>query len=92
MFGPQHIANGGGGLVSASAGGLIGVWSVDKWYNLYFELGHAAEQRCLIENSSPAYAQPYRFIPGVHPVIAELPPSGCDIPESIFDPMELLRN
>lgn len=90
IFGPQHIANAGGGTVSASLGELRGVWSIDSWFNLYAELGHSAVQECLIENSSPGYAQPYRAIPGIHPVLAELPPLGCHVPESLFNPLSLV--
>lgn len=90
MFGPDGIANAAGGMVSASVGGLIGVWSVDRWFNLYQELGNSARAQCELENTSPAYSQPYRAIPNIHPVLQELPPPYCDLPLSTFDPMSLL--
>lgn len=91
IFGPQHIVNAGTGTVSASIGGLMGFWSVDSWFNLYAELGRGAVEQCLIENSSPGYAQPYRRIPGIHPVLAELPPQGCHVPEALFNPLSLVQ-
>ena len=91
LFGPQHIANGGGGTVSASLDGLIGVWSIDHWHNLYMELGNGRNLECNVPGSSPTYAQPYRAIPGVHPVIAELPPQGCNLEGYDYNPLGLVQ-
>ncbi|TQM94077.1 hypothetical protein [Roseinatronobacter monicus] len=84
------IPNTGDGLVNAGLGAMSGVWSVERWHNLYHELGDSAQARCAIENQSPSYAQPYRQIADVHPIIAQLPPAGCSISETEFNPASLL--
>ncbi len=87
VFGPDGIANSGGGLISASVRGLVGMWTVEKFYNLYYELGTDAQKQCILENSSPAYAKPYRQIPNLHPILQDLPPAFCDVPEALFNPL-----
>lgn len=101
IFGPQHVANAGGGLVSASVGGLIGAWSVDNVFNLYTELsrtsldddGVSQIEECIRQNTWPAYDQPYRQIHGAHPAVQELPPYGCasDLPSDLFNPDSILE-
>lgn len=85
------VTNVGDGLVNAGIGVSAGVWSVEAWHNLYFELGASAIARCRVENQSPSYDQPYRRIAGVHPFIAQLPPAGCSFAETGFNPMTILR-
>lgn len=92
LFGQNTVVNQGTGTVSASIGGLIGVWTIDRTFNLYVEIGARTHRDCLIANSSPAYSQPYRIIPNIHPVLAELPPFGCVLPDGAFDPAALLPN
>jgi len=101
IFGPQHIANSGGGLISASIGGLVGWWSIGSCFNLYTELsrrtlydgGISQVEECIRQDSSPAYDQPYRQIHGAHPAIQELPPFGCasDLSADLFDPTSVLQ-
>lgn len=101
LFGPQIVSNSGGGLISASAGGLTGAWSVDQCYNIYTELsrrtldddGIGQIGECIRQNTWPAYDQPYRAIHGAHPAIQELPPYGCssDLPPDLFDPTAIIE-
>ncbi len=86
IFGPWTVANAGTGLVAAGVGGLIGVWSVGKCFNLYFEIGDAAREQCQLENSSPTYAQPYMQFGNLHQYLRELPPSGCELTPDVFRP------
>ncbi|TQM90387.1 hypothetical protein [Roseinatronobacter monicus] len=86
----KSIVNTGDGLVNAGLGMLSGVWSVERWYNLYLELGASAQASCAIKDQIPGYAQPYRQIADVHPIIAQLPPAGCSISETEFNPASLL--
>jgi len=90
IFGPQMIANGGDGLLSAGVSLGAGVWSVDTWFNLYFELGASALSRCLVEGQSPEYDQPYMQIPDLHPYLLMLPPAGCTLPSTSFNPARIM--
>ncbi|SIS67054.1 hypothetical protein [Paracoccus saliphilus] len=90
IFGPSQIANTGDGLVGAGIGISAGVWSVETPRNLYLELGAAANLRCQIEGQSPSYDQPYREILNLHPYLAALPPIGCSLSETGFNPMRML--
>jgi len=85
-FGPWTIANGGSGLIGAGIGGLIGVWSLGKWFNLYYELGATSLAQCHREGSSPAYEQPYMQIGNLHEYLRQLPPAGCNIRPDAYRP------
>ena len=87
----RTIVNTGEGLVNAGLGVMSGVFSVERWHNLYLELGASAQARCAIEHQSPSYDQPYRQIADVHPIIAQLPPAGCSPAETGFNPASLLQ-
>jgi hypothetical protein len=86
MIFQQAVANAGDGLVSAGVGASLGVWSVERWHNLYVELGVGAQARCRIQNRSPSFDQPYMRIPGLHPYLSRLPPIGCSFAETGFNP------
>lgn len=85
------IANAGTGLISAGVGVSAGVWSVEGPRNLYWELAASARARCVVENSAPSYDQPYRQIPNLHPYLQGLPPAGCSIAETNFNPARLMQ-
>jgi len=85
------IANAGTGLISAGVGISAGVWSVEGPRNLYWELAASARARCVVENSAPSYDQPYRQIPNLHPYLQGLPPAGCSMEETNFNPARLMR-
>ena len=55
----RTIVNTGEGLVNAGLGVMSGVFSVERWHNLYLELGASAQARCAIEHQSPSYDQPF---------------------------------
>ncbi|MBL3561512.1 hypothetical protein [Rhodovulum sulfidophilum] len=90
VFGPTPVFNSGDGLVSAGASAAIGIWSLETWFNLYYELGATAQLRCRNTGQSPSYDQPYRVIPSLDPYLAALPPAGCTFAETGFDPTRLL--
>lgn len=85
------VANAGTGLIAGGVGISAGVWSVEGPRNLYWELGASARARCVVENSSPSYDQPYRQIPNLHPYLQGLPPAGCSMEETNFNPARLLQ-
>ncbi|MFM2391812.1 MAG: hypothetical protein RLZZ437_3367 [Pseudomonadota bacterium] len=82
----QSVGNVGDGLVSAGIGAGVGIWSLERWHNLYLELGVGALARCRVENRSPSYDQPYMQIPNIHAYLARLPPMGCSVAEAGFNP------
>ena len=90
IFGPVHVANAGTGLVSAGVSVAVGVWSLEASFNLYWELGRAAQARCIVENSSPGYDQPYLQIPNLHPYLQSLPPAGCSTLDTHFSPSKMI--
>ncbi len=85
------IANAGTGLLSAGVGISAGVWSVEGPKNLYWELAARSRARCIVENSAPSYDQPYRQIPNLHPYLQGLPPAGCKIEDTHFNPARLMQ-
>ncbi|WP_144637225.1 hypothetical protein [Bordetella genomosp. 13] len=85
------IANAGTGLVAGGVGVSAGVWSVEGPRNLYWELAARSRARCAVENSAPSYDQPYRQIPNLHPYLQGLPPAGCSIEETKFNPARLMQ-
>ncbi|SAI37244.1 Uncharacterised protein [Bordetella ansorpii] len=85
------VANAGTGLVSAGVGVSAGVWSVEGSHNLYWELSTGSRARCSVENTSPSYDQPYRQIPNLNPYLQSLPPAGCSLDETHFNPMKTLQ-
>ena len=89
-FGPKIVASAGWGLVGAGVGIMKGWWEVEKVFSLYHELGRGSSEKCLKQNSSPSYAQPYQEIPGLHPYLSSLPPAGCDVPPEHFHAANLL--
>ena len=91
IFGPSLIVNTGKGLVTAGISLATGFWSVEKSFDLYYELGRSAIRRCRVENQAPAYDQPYRVLNNINPYLAELPPAGCDFAEAGFDPSRFVR-
>lgn len=91
VFGPATIANTGTGLVAGGVGVAAGVWSVEGPHNLYWELAASSKARCLVENSSPSYDQPYQQIPNLHPYLQSLPPAGCSLEDANFNPMRVIR-
>jgi len=91
LFFRATVANAGTGLVAGGVGISAGVWSVERPHNLYWELGASARARCVVENSAPGYDQPYRQIPNLHPYLQGLPPAGCPIEETNFNPARLMQ-
>ncbi len=91
LFGPSLVVNMGTGFVAAGASFATGVWSVEKSFNLYQELGASAARRCHVEHQAPAYDQPYQVLKGIQPYIAELPPAGCDFTETGFNPSKFVQ-
>ncbi|SAI37238.1 Uncharacterised protein [Bordetella ansorpii] len=85
------IANTGTGLVAGGLGVSAGVWSVEGPKNLYWELAARSRARCVVENSAPSYDQPYRQIPNLHPYLQGLPPAGCKIEDTHFNPARLMQ-
>lgn len=85
------VANAGTGLISGGVGISAGIWSVEGPRNLYWELAARARARCVVEHSAPGYDQPYRQIRNLHPYLQGLPPAGCSIAETNFNPARLMQ-